>query len=46
MSMEQEFAEHVNKSKGSKPEEKFINFLIKYLENNGCKIKLKLLQAN
>ena len=46
MSMEQEFAEHVNKSKGSKPEEKFINFLIKYLENNGCKIKLKLLQVN
>tara|TARA_B100001146_G_scaffold160411_1_gene141390 strand:- start:473 stop:790 length:318 start_codon:yes stop_codon:yes gene_type:complete len=46
MSMEQEFAEHVNKSKGSKPEEKFINFLVKYLENNGCKIKLKLLQAN
>ena len=38
--------EQVNKSKGSKPEEKFVNFLVKYLENNSCKIKLKLLQAN
>jgi len=46
MSMEQEFTEQVSKSKGSKPEEKFVNFLIKYLENNGCTIKLKLLQAN
>ena len=46
MSMEQEFTEQVNKSKGSKPEEKFVNFLVKYLENNSCKIKLKLLQAN
>jgi len=46
MSMEQEFTQQVSKSKGSKPEEKFVNFLIKYLENNGCTIKLKLLQAN
>ena len=46
MFMEQEFIEQVKKSKGSKPEEKFVNFFIKYLENNGCKIKLKLLQAN
>ena len=46
MSMEQEFTEQVSKSKGSKPEEKFVNFLIKYLENNGCTIKLKLLQVN
>ena len=46
MSMEQEFTEQVSKSKGSKPEEKFVNFLVKYLENNGCKIKLKLLQTN
>ena len=43
---EQEFTEQVNKSKGSKPEEKFVNFLVKYLENNSCKIKLKLLQVN
>ena len=46
MPMEQEFAEQIKKSKGSKPEEKFVNFLMKYLENNGCKIKLKLTQAN
>ena len=46
MFMEQEFIEQINKSKGSKPEEKFIAFLMKYLESNGCKIKLKLLQAN
>ncbi len=46
MSMEQEFNEQINKSKGSKPEEKFVNFLVKYLENNSCKIKLKLLQAS
>ena len=46
MSIEQEFADQVNKTKGSKPEEKFVNFLMKYLEDNDCKIKLKLLQAN
>jgi hypothetical protein len=46
MSIEQEFAEQVNKSKGSKPEEKFVNFLTNYLENDGCKIKLKLIQSN
>ena len=46
MSMEQEFTDQVNKSKGSKPEEKFVNFLTNYLENNGCKIKLKLTQFN
>ena len=46
MPMEQEFAEQLKKSKGSKPEEKFTNFLVKYLENNNCKIKLKLMQSN
>ena len=46
MSIEQEFAEQVNKSKGSKSEEKFVNFLTNYLENDGCKIKLKLIQSN
>ena len=46
MPMEQEFAEQIKKSKGSKPEEKFTNFLVKYLENNNCKIKLKLMQSN
>ena len=46
MSMEQEFAEQIKKSKGSKPEEKFVTFLANYLENNNCKIKLKLMQSN
>ena len=46
MSLEQEFASQINKSKGSKPEEKFVTFLSSYLENNGCKIKLKLMQSN
>ena len=46
MSMDREFAEEIKKSKGSKPEEKFTNFLMKYLENNNCKIKLKLTQSN
>ncbi len=45
MSIEQEFAEQIKKSKGSKPEEKFVSFLVKYLENDGCIIKLKLIQA-
>ena len=46
MSLEQEFASQINKSKGSKTEEKFVTFLSSYLENNGCKIKLKLMQSN
>ena len=46
MPMEQEFAEQIKKSKGSKPEEKFVTFLTNYLENNGCKIKLKLMQSS
>ena len=46
MSLEQEFADQVAKSKGSKPEEKFMTFLTNYLENNVCKIKLKLMQSN
>ena len=46
MSLEQEFASQINKSKGSKAEEKFVTFLSSYLENNGCKIRLKLMQSN
>jgi len=46
MSIEQEFTNQITKAKGSKPEEKFVNFLMKYLEDNDCKIKLKILQAN
>ena len=32
----------IKKSKGSKHSEKFMDFLTKYLENNDCKVKLKL----
>jgi len=46
MSLEQEFTDQIKKSKDSKPEEKFVTFLTKYLENNGCKIKLKLMQSS
>ena len=46
MSLEQEFADKIKKSKGSKPEEKFVTFFSNYLENNGCKIRLKLMQSN
>ena len=46
MSVEQEFADKIKKSKGSKPEEKFVKFFSNYLENNGCKIRLKLMQSN
>ena len=46
MSLEQEFADKIKKSKGSKPEEKFVIFFSNYLENNGCKIRLKLMQSN
>ena len=46
MSLEQEFIDQIKKSKGSKPEEKFVTFFSNYLENNGCKIKLKLMQSN
>jgi|TARA_B100001750_G_scaffold246194_1_gene267763 hypothetical protein len=40
--IEQEFADMIKKSKGSKHSEKFMDFLTKYLENNDCKVKLKL----
>ena len=36
----------MSESVEEKPEEKFVTFLTKYLENNGCKIKLKLMQSS
>ena len=42
LSIEDEFADMIKKSKGNKPAEKFMDFLTKYLENNDCKVKLKL----
>ena len=40
--LEEEFADMIKKSKGNKHSEKFMYFLTKYLENNDCKVKLKL----
>ena len=44
LAIEEEFSDMIKKSKGSKPQEKFTDFLLKYLENNDCKIKLKLIE--
>ena len=44
LAIEEEFFDMIKKSKGSKPQEKFTDFLLKYLENNDCKIKLKLIE--
>ena len=46
LAIEEEFSDMIKKSKGSKPQEKFTDFLLKYLENNDCKIKLKLIEFN
>ncbi len=46
LAIEEEFSDMIKKSKGSKPQEKCTDFLLSYLENDGCKIKLKLLEFN
>ena len=46
MALEQEFIEKIHKAKGSKPPEKFVNFFSKFLEDEGCNLKLKLLDNN
>ena len=46
MAIEQEFAEKIHKAKGSKPPEKFVDFFSKFLEGEGCNLKLKLLENN
>ena len=46
LAIEEEFYDMIKKSKGSKPEEKFTDFLTKYFEKNDCKIRLKLLEVN
>ena len=46
ISIEDEFADMIKKSKGSKPPEKFIDFLSKFFESNDCKVKLKLIEMN
>ena len=44
LSIEDEFAGMIKKSKGNKPAEKFINFLSGYFESNDCNVKLKLIE--
>ena len=46
LSMEDEFADMIKKSKGCKPAEKFIDFLSKFFESNDCNVKLKLIEMN
>ena len=45
LSIEEEFADMIKKSKGSKPTEKFIDFLSNYFANNNCNVKLKFIEA-
>jgi len=44
LAIEEEFSDIIKKSKGSKPQEKFTNFLLRYIEKSDCKIKLKLVE--
>ena len=46
LAIEEEFSDMIKKSKGGKPQEKFTDFLLKYLERNDCKIKLKLVEVS
>ena len=36
------FADMIKKTKGDKPDEKFINFLGMYFESKGCNVKVKV----
>ena len=45
LSIEEEFADMIKKSKGNKPTEKFIDFLSNYFENNNCNVKLKFIEV-
>ena len=36
------FADMIKKTKGDKPDEKFINFLGMYFESKGCNVKVKI----
>ena len=40
--IEDEFSDMIKKCKGSKPDEKFTNFLNQYLESKGCNVKIKM----
>ena len=40
--IEDKFADMIKKTKGDKPDEKFINFLGMYFESRGCNVKVKI----
>ena len=40
--IEDKFADMIRKTKGDKPDEKFINFLGMYFESKGCNVKVKV----
>ena len=42
--IEDKFTDMIKKTKGDKPDEKFINFLGMYFESKGCKVKVKIVK--
>ena len=40
--IEDKFGDMIKKTKGDKPDEKFINFLGMYFESKGCNVKVKI----
>ncbi len=42
--IEDKFADMIKKTKGDKPDEKFINFLGMYFESKGCNVKVKMVK--
>ena len=40
--IQDKFADMIRKTKGDKPDEKFINFLGMYFESKGCNVKVKI----
>ncbi len=43
--IEQKLGDMIKKSKGSKPDEKFTNFLSDYFQSKGCKVKVKMTEV-
>jgi len=43
--IEDKFSDMIKKCKGSKPDEKFTNFLNQYLESKGCNVKIKMVSS-
>ncbi|MBM2852944.1 MAG: hypothetical protein HW420_1491 [Candidatus Nitrosotenuis sp.] len=45
LQIEQKLGDMIKKSKGSKHEEKFTNFLSDYFQSKGCKVKVKMTES-